>query len=62
MKGITEVEWVLLLILIGGIIAFLVIVGFTQELEKKLVSWITNFKASDLVNAWQKVLSNEGSH
>jgi len=56
MKGITEVKWSLLLIIIGGIIAFLIIVAFTYNFQTKLEEWLKNFKASDLLNAWQKVL------
>ena len=56
MKGVIELKWVILLIIIGGIIAFLVMVIFTYDLQKRLVDWIQNFKASDLINAWQQVL------
>ncbi|MBS3054881.1 MAG: hypothetical protein J4452_00105 [Candidatus Aenigmarchaeota archaeon] len=56
MKGVIELKWVILLIIIGGIIAFLIIVGFTYDLQKRLVDWLINFKASDLIESWQKVL------
>ncbi|MFH0711003.1 MAG: hypothetical protein V1944_00325 [Candidatus Aenigmatarchaeota archaeon] len=56
MKGVIELKWVILLIIIGGIIAFLIIVMFTYDLQKRLVDWISTFKASDLIAAWQKVL------
>ena len=63
MKGVIELKWVILLIVIGGIIAFLIIISFTFELQNRLVLWLKNFKVSDLINAWQKVLKNEqGSH
>ena len=57
MKGVTELKWVILLIIIGSIIAFLIILTFTYDLQKRLVDWLTNFKASDLIAAWQKVLN-----
>ena len=56
MKGVIELKWVILLIIIGGIIAFLIIVGFTYDLQKRLVDWLINFNASDLIESWQKVL------
>ena len=56
MKGVTELKWVILLIVIGGIIAFLIMVTFTYDLQKKLIDWVKNFKASDLIGSWEKVL------
>ena len=56
MKGVMEMNWALLLILIGGIIAFVIIVTFNYDLQTRLVNWIKNFKASDLINSWQQVL------
>jgi hypothetical protein len=56
MKGVIELKWVILLIIIGGTIAFLIMVVFTYDLQKRLVLWLANFKGSDLINAWQKVL------
>jgi hypothetical protein len=61
-KGVIELKWVILLMLIGGIIGFLIIVGFTYDLQKRIVEWTKNFKSSDLISAWQKVLKNEGSN
>jgi len=62
MKGITETGWVLLLVIIGGIIAFIIILTFTTDFSKKLVDFINNFKLSDMIDMWKKVLSGEGSH
>jgi len=62
MKGITETGWVLLLVIIGGIIAFIIILTFTTDFSKKLVDFINNFKLSDMIDMWKKVLSGEGNH
>lgn len=56
MKGITETGWVLLLAIIGGIIAFIIILSFTTDFSKKLIDMINNFKLSDMMELWKKVL------
>ena len=56
MKGVYEINWTILLIIIGGIIAFLIIVGFSYDAQKKIIDWVQTFKASDLLTQWQKVL------
>jgi len=58
MKGITETGWLLLLIIIGGIVAFIIILAFTTDFSKKIIEFINNFKLSDLMEMWKKVLKS----
>lgn len=56
MKAVMEMNWAILLILIGGLIAFVIIVAFNYDLQTRLVKWVETFKPSDLISSWQQVL------
>jgi hypothetical protein len=59
MKGVLELNWVLLLIIIGGLAAFLLMLAFTLGYVKNISDLIVNFKVSDFVDIWKRVLAGK---
>jgi len=55
MKGVIELNWKIILVLIGGIIAFIVIFLFTTGFSEKLKELFANFTLSDLIDFWKKI-------
>ena len=56
MKGVTELNWKILLMLIVTLIAFVIIFVFTTDFTVKLSVYFKNFKISDVVDAWKKII------
>lgn len=54
MKGVTELNWVLLLIIIVGIIAFIILLAYTTNFTQKIIDLINNFSLKDFLEIWQK--------
>lgn len=54
MKGVTELQWVIILVLIVALVAFIIILAFTTDFTKKIVNLINNFSLKDFLDMWQK--------
>jgi len=59
MKGVVELNWKLLLILLATLVAFVIIFVFTLNFTDKLTEYFKNFKISDVANAWRNILNQK---
>ncbi|MEM5794281.1 MAG: hypothetical protein QXS48_01450 [Candidatus Aenigmatarchaeota archaeon] len=55
MKGVIELNWKVLLIIIASIAAFLIILLFTTGLSDEIVNFFKNITIRDLVELWKKI-------
>ncbi|MEO0278444.1 MAG: hypothetical protein ABIM21_04070 [candidate division WOR-3 bacterium] len=61
MKGVIELNWKVLLIIIASIAAFLIILLFTTGLSDEIVNFFKNITIRDLVELWKKITQrNQG--
>lgn len=58
-KGVLELSWKLILIIVMTVAAFLVILVFTLNFSERLIDFFKNFKASNLIEVWKKILSGK---
>ncbi len=61
MKGVIELNWKIVLIIIAGLVAFIIIFLFTAGLSDELIDLVTNFKIEDLLNIWKKITPGDES-
>jgi hypothetical protein len=55
MKGVIELNWKILLIIIVTIVAFIIISIFVLGLHQGIVDFFSNFDPSKLVKIWKKI-------
>ena len=55
MKGVFELTWKILLILIGGLVAFAIIFLLATGLSSKLMDLFANMDLSSLIEMWKKI-------
>ncbi len=60
MKGVIELNWKVLLIIIASIFAFLIILLFTTGLSYEIKNFFQNVTISDLLNFWKKITQRNG--
>ena len=58
-KGVLELSWKLILIIVLTMAAFLVILVFTLNFSDRIIDFFKNFKGSNLVEIWKKILSGK---
>ena len=61
MKGVIELNWKIVLIIIAGLVAFIIIFLFTAGLSDELIDLVTNFKIENLLNIWKKITPGDES-
>jgi len=61
MKGVIELNWKIVLIIIAGLVAFIIIFLFTAGLSDELIDLVTNFNVTDLLNIWKKITPGDES-
>jgi hypothetical protein len=55
MKGVIELNWKILLIIIASIFAFLIILLFTTGMKDEIINFFKTVTISDLLNFWKKI-------
>jgi hypothetical protein len=55
MKGVIELNWKILLIIIASIFAFLIILLFTTGMKDEIINFFKTVTISDLLSFWKKI-------
>jgi hypothetical protein len=61
MKGVLELNWKIVLIIVLAVIAFIIVVLFTLGYKENIVKFFEEFSVKDLIESWRKALEPKQS-
>lgn len=58
-RGITELGWVIILIITLGVILFIIVLAFTTNFISELQDFFKGWKLEEMIEAWKRVITGQ---